>query len=48
MSEFLAKKIGAVQALLLGIPPTEWLIAGIIGVVVWTALWVLRNLIAAR
>ena len=48
MSEFLAKKFGAVQALLLGIPPTEWLIAGTIGVVVWAALWVLRNLIASR
>jgi hypothetical protein len=48
MSEFLAKKFGAVKALLLGIPPTEWLIAGIIGIVVWAALWILRNLIAAR
>ena len=48
MGEFLAKKFGAVKALLLGIPPTEWLIAGIIGIVVWAALWILRNLIAAR
>ena len=48
MGEFLAKKFGTIKALLLGIPPTEWLIAGIIGVVVWAALWILRNLIAAR
>jgi small-conductance mechanosensitive channel len=48
MSEFLAKKFGAVKALLLGIPPTEWLIAGIIGAVVWAALWILRDLIASR
>ena len=48
MGEFLAKKIGAVQALLLGIPPTEWLIAGIIGLIIWAALWILRDLIAAR
>jgi len=48
MSEFLARKFGAVKALLLGIPPTEWLIAGVIGVVVWAALWILRDLIASR
>src|SRR6202041_1067105 len=48
MGEYLSKKIGALQALLLGIPPTEWLIAGVIGVVVWAALWILRDLIASR
>jgi small-conductance mechanosensitive channel len=48
MSEYLSNKFGAVQALLLGIPPTEWLIAAIIGVVVWAGLWVLRDLIASR
>jgi small-conductance mechanosensitive channel len=48
MSEFLSKKLGLVQALLLGIPPTEWLIAGIIGVIVWAGLWILRDLIASR
>jgi small-conductance mechanosensitive channel len=48
MSEYLSNKFGAVQALLLGIPPTDWLIAAIIGVVVWTGLWVLRDLIASR
>jgi small-conductance mechanosensitive channel len=48
MGEFLAKKFGAVKALLLGIPPTDWLIAGTIGVVVWAVLWLLRDLIASR
>jgi len=46
MSEFLSKKLGSVQELLLGIPATEWLIAGVIGAVVWASLWVLRDLIA--
>ena len=48
MGEFLSKKLGDVQALLLGIPPTEWLIAAIVGVVVWASLWILRDLIASR
>src|SRR5258708_10138600 len=48
MSEFLSKKLGSVQELLLGIPATEWLIAGVIGAVVWASLWVLRDLIASR
>lgn len=48
MSEYIAKKLAALQALLLGIPATEWLIAVIIGVVVWAGLWITRNLIASR
>ncbi|HEX3912144.1 MAG TPA: mechanosensitive ion channel family protein [Steroidobacteraceae bacterium] len=48
MGEFLSKKLGAVQALLLGIPPTEWLIAAIVGVTVWAGLWILRDSIGAR
>jgi small-conductance mechanosensitive channel len=48
VSEFLSKKLGALQALMLGIPPTEWLIAGITGALVWAALWILRDLIASR
>jgi small-conductance mechanosensitive channel len=48
MSEFFSKKLGAIQALLLGIPATDWLIAGILGIVVWLSLWALRNLIASR
>ena len=48
MGDFLSKKLGAVQALLLGIPPSEWLIAGGVGVIVWASLWILRDLIASR
>ncbi len=48
MGEFLSKKLSAVQALLLGIPPAEWLLAGIVGLVVWAVLWILRDLIASR
>ncbi|MEO7206092.1 MAG: mechanosensitive ion channel family protein [Steroidobacteraceae bacterium] len=48
MSDFLSKKLGAVQALLLGIPPAEWLLAGIVGGIVWASLWILRDLIASR
>jgi small-conductance mechanosensitive channel len=48
MGEYLSKKLGALQALLLGIPPTEWLIAGVVGVVVWASLWIVRDLVASR
>jgi small-conductance mechanosensitive channel len=48
MGDYLSKKLGAVQALLLGIPAAEWLIAAIIGGLVWGALWILRELIASR
>src|ERR1700677_1963688 len=48
MGEYPSKKIGALQALLLGIPPTEWLIAGVVGVVVWASLWIVRDLVASR
>jgi small-conductance mechanosensitive channel len=48
MSEFISKKLDAMQALLLGIAPKDWLIAGIVAAVVWTALWILRDLIASR
>jgi small-conductance mechanosensitive channel len=48
MGEFLSKKLGAVQALLLGIPAAQWLIAVVIGAVVWGSLWILRDLIASR
>jgi len=48
MGDYLSKKLGALQALLLGIPAMDWLIAGVVGVVVWAALWILRDLIASR
>ena len=48
MVKFFHEKLGALQALLLGIPATEWLIAGVAGAVVWACLWILRDLIASR
>jgi small-conductance mechanosensitive channel len=48
MGGYLSKKLGAAEALLLGIPPTEWLIAAIVGVTLWAMLWILRDLIAAH
>jgi small-conductance mechanosensitive channel len=48
MGEYLSKKLDALYGLLLGIPPTEWLTAGVIAAAVWASLWILRNLIASR
>jgi small-conductance mechanosensitive channel len=48
VSKFLREKLDALQALLIGIPATEWLIAGVIGALVWAGLWILRDLIASR
>jgi small-conductance mechanosensitive channel len=48
MSDFISKRISAFQALLLGIPPTDWLISAVVFVVVWAALWIVRELIAKR
>jgi small-conductance mechanosensitive channel len=48
MSEYLSRKIGAAQGLLLGNSLTDWLIAAAVGLAVWAALWILRNLIASR
>ena len=48
MSEFIAEKISAFRALLLGNPPTDWLISAIVFIVVWAALWIVRDLIASR
>jgi small-conductance mechanosensitive channel len=48
MSDFIARKINAVQALLFGIPPADWLIAAVVFMVVWGALWIVRDLIASR
>ncbi|HEY0748404.1 MAG TPA: mechanosensitive ion channel family protein [Steroidobacteraceae bacterium] len=48
MGQSLDEKLKYVQSLLLGIPATEWLIAGVIGTVVWAGLWILRDLIASR
>ncbi len=48
MGDYLSKKLGALEALLLGIPPGEWLIAAIVGLTIWAGLWILRDLTAAR
>lgn len=48
MGEYLSKKLAAAEALLLGIPPTEWPIAAIVSVTIWAGLWILRDLIGAR
>jgi small-conductance mechanosensitive channel len=48
MGEYLSNKLSALQDLLLGIPPTEWLIAGVVGMVVWASLWIVRDLVASR
>jgi small-conductance mechanosensitive channel len=42
-----AKNLTADQ-LLLGNSVTEWLIAGLVGIAVWSGLWILRKLIASR
>jgi len=48
MMDYLTRKFGAVEGLLLGNSPTEWLIALGLAVMVWGALWILRGFIAAR
>jgi small-conductance mechanosensitive channel len=48
MGEYLSHKIEAVQLLLLGNSLTDWLVAGIVTVAVWSGLWVLRQLMASR
>ena len=48
MGEYLSHKIEAVQLLLLGNSLTDWLVAGIVAIAVWSGLWVLRRLFASR
>lgn len=48
MGEFLSHKIQSMQQLLLGNSLTDWLIAGIVAVAVWAALWILRHFTASR
>ena len=48
MSDYLSRKIEAVQALLLSNPWADWLIAGIVGAAVWSVLWIVRRLVATR
>jgi small-conductance mechanosensitive channel len=44
MSDYLAHKIAAIERLMLGNSLMDWLIAGLIGVAVWSALWIVRRL----
>jgi small-conductance mechanosensitive channel len=48
MGDFLSHKIDAAQRLLLSNSLTDWLIAGIVAIAVWSGLWVLRQFIASR
>jgi small-conductance mechanosensitive channel len=47
MGEFLSHKFEAAR-LLLSNSLTDWLLAGIVAALVWSALWMVRRLIAAR
>ena len=48
MTDYLTQKLGAVEGLLLGNSPSEWLIAAGLAFTVWGTLWILRRLIASR
>jgi small-conductance mechanosensitive channel len=48
MGDFLSNKIAAAERLLLSNSLTDWLIAGIVAIAVWSCLWILRQLIASR
>jgi small-conductance mechanosensitive channel len=48
MIDYLSKKLGVVDGLLLGNSLAEWLTAVGLAFVVWGALWILRKFIAAR
>ena len=48
MGAYLLHKFDAVQRLLLGNSLMDWLLAGIVGVAVWSSLWIVRRLVASR
>jgi small-conductance mechanosensitive channel len=48
MIDYFTKQFGAVEGLLLGNSPTEWLFAFVFALSVWGALWILRKFIASR
>jgi small-conductance mechanosensitive channel len=48
MGEYLSHKIDAAQRLLLGHSLTDWLVAGIVAIAVWSGLWILRRLMTSR
>ena len=48
ISDYLTHKITMVRELLNSNSLTDWLIAGIVAVAVWTGLWIVRRLVASR
>ena len=48
MGDYLSHKIDTVHRLLLGNSLMDWLVAGIVAVAVWSALWILRRFVASR
>jgi small-conductance mechanosensitive channel len=48
MGDFISHKLGIAQQLLLGNSLTDWLIAGVAALAVWSALAILRRLVATR
>src|ERR1700721_3141780 len=48
ISDYLTHKINVVQELFRSNSLTDWLIAGIVAVAVWSALWIVRRLVASR
>jgi small-conductance mechanosensitive channel len=48
MNDYFAQKLDAAEQLLLGIPPLDWLLAGMVGIAVWAGLWIVRRLITTR
>ena len=48
ISDYLTHKITVAQELLRSNSLTDWFIAGIVAVAVWSGLWILRRLVASR
>jgi small-conductance mechanosensitive channel len=48
MGDYLTRLFGSAERLLYGNPIGDWIAAGITGVVVWAALWALRQAIVSR
>ena len=48
MNDYLAHKIDAAEQLLLGNPLWDWIIAGLVGLAVWSGLLIVRRLVASR
>jgi small-conductance mechanosensitive channel len=48
MSDYISHKFDSLHQLLLSNTLTEWLIAGIVALAVWSGLWILRRIVAAH